>query len=112
MTRRPRRPTAQAPPASPSNHPHHGTRTLTMQISARSYLTAGVSLTAAAAVALTPVAVPTPDRAVTIPKVTVTDINLTVTPAEIVAFFESLETQIKAFNASVAEVAAVPGQTV
>jgi hypothetical protein len=85
--------------------------TNTMQISARSYLTAGVSLTTAAAIALTPVAVPTADRAVSIPNVTVSDINLTVTPGEIVAFFDTLRTRIDEFNASVAEVAAVPGQT-
>ncbi|CAN5659218.1 hypothetical protein BH10ACT9_BH10ACT9_03700 [soil metagenome] len=85
--------------------------THTMQISARSYLTAGVSLTTAAAIALTPVAVPTADRAVSIPNVTVSEINLTVTPGEIVAFFDTLRTRIDEFNASVAEVAAVPGQT-
>lgn len=83
-----------------------------MQISARSYLTAGVSLTAAAAIALTPVAVHTPDRIVTIPKVTVTDINLTVTPAEIVEFINTVRLQINAFNASAAKAAAIPGQTV
>lgn len=82
-----------------------------MQISARSYLTAGVSLTTAAAIALTPVAVPTADRAVSIPNVTVSDINLTVTPGEIVEFFDTLRTRIDEFNASVAEVAAIPGQT-
>lgn len=82
-----------------------------MQISARSYLTAGVSLTTAAAIALTPVAVPTADRAVSIPNVTVSDINLTVTPSEIVEFFDTLRTRIDEFNASVAEVAAIPGQT-
>lgn len=83
-----------------------------MQISARSYLTAGVSLTTAAALALTPVAVPTADRALPIPKVTVSDVNLTVTPGEIVEFFDTLRTRIDEFNASVADVAAIPGQTV
>lgn len=81
-----------------------------MQISARSYLAAGVSLTAATAVALAPVAVPANDRTVTVPSVTITDIQLTVTPGEVIAFFNNLQAQVKEFNAAVAGIAAVPGQ--
>lgn len=82
-----------------------------MQISARSYLAAGVSLTAATAVALAPIAIPANDRTVTVPEVTITDIQLTVTPGEVIAFFNNLLAQVKEFNAAVAETAAVPGQT-
>lgn len=82
-----------------------------MQISARSYLAAGVSLTAATAVALAPIAVPAHEPTVAVPKVTITDIQLTVTPGEVIAFFNNLLTQVKEFNAAVAEIAAVPGQT-
>jgi hypothetical protein len=82
-----------------------------MQISLRSYLTAGVSLTAASAIALTPLAIPANERAITIPNVTVSDIQLTVTPAEIQAFFAELQLQLEAFNAGLAEVIALPGAT-
>jgi hypothetical protein len=82
-----------------------------MQISARSCLTAGISLTAATAVALAPIAIPAHDREVTVPNVTITDIQLTVTPGEVIAFFNNLLTQVDDFNAAVAEIAAVPGQT-
>ena len=82
-----------------------------MQISLRSYLTAGVSLTAASAIALTPLAIPANERAVTIPNVTVSDIQLTVTPAEIQAFFAELQTQLEEFNQGVAEAIALPGAT-
>lgn len=82
-----------------------------MQISARSYLTAGISLTAASAIALTPLAIPANERAVTIPNVTVSDIQLTVTPAEIQAFFANLQGELEEFNAGVAELVGLPGQT-
>lgn len=82
-----------------------------MQISARSYLTAGISLTAASAIALTPLAIPANERAVTIPNVTVSDIQLTVTPGEIQAFFANLQGELEEFNAGVAELVGLPGQT-
>jgi hypothetical protein len=82
-----------------------------MQISARSYLTAGISLTAASAIALTPLAIPANERAVTIPNVTVSDIQLTVTPQEIQAFFTNLQGELEEFNAGVAELVGLPGQT-
>ena len=46
-----------------------------MGISARSYLTAGVSLTAATAIAFTPVAIPTNHHAMEIPRVAVADVQ-------------------------------------
>lgn len=82
-----------------------------MQISARSYLTAGISLTAASAIALTPLAIPANERAVTIPNVTVSDIQLTVTPGEIQAFFANLQGELEEFNANVAAIVGLPGQT-
>jgi pyridoxine 5'-phosphate synthase PdxJ len=82
-----------------------------MQISLRSYLTAGVSLTAASAIALTPLAIPANQHAVTVPNVTISDIQLTVTPAEIQAFFAELQTQLEEFNQDVADAIALPGAT-
>ena len=82
-----------------------------MDISLRSYLTAGISLTAASAIALTPLVVPANERAITIPSVTVADIQLTVTPQEIVAFFNNLQGELEAFNEDLAAAAALPGQT-
>ena len=82
-----------------------------MQISARSYLTAGISLTAASAIALTPLAIPANDRTVTIPNVTVSDIQLTVTPGEVQEFFADLQADLSEFNRALAEVIALPGQT-
>ncbi|MGB3483632.1 MAG: hypothetical protein WBB07_15650 [Mycobacterium sp.] len=83
-----------------------------MQISARSYLTAGVSLTAATAIALTPLAIPANDHAVTIPNVTISDIQLTVTPADIQEFFTNLQTQLSGFNESIADLVSLPGAAV
>jgi hypothetical protein len=83
-----------------------------MQISARSCLAAGISLTTATAIALAPIAVPANERAVTVPSVTVSDIQLTVTPGEVTAFFLDLQEHLAEFNAAVAQAAIIPGQTV
>ncbi|CAN5557993.1 hypothetical protein BH11ACT6_BH11ACT6_59780 [soil metagenome] len=83
-----------------------------MQITARSYLTAGISLTAATALALTPIAIPANDRAVTVPQVTTADIQLVVTPSDVVAFFDNVQSEIVAFNAAVAQLALIPSQSV
>lgn len=83
-----------------------------MQISARSCLAAGLSLTTATAVALTPITAPANDRTVTVPSVTISDIQLTVTPGEVREFFANLQAQLAEFNAAVAEAARIPGQTV
>ncbi|WP_197379087.1 hypothetical protein [Mycolicibacterium mengxianglii] len=82
-----------------------------MQISARSYLTAGISLTAATAIALTPLAVPANQHAVSIPSVTVSDIQLAVTPSEIRAFFTALQADLAEFNEGLATAVGLPGQT-
>lgn len=82
-----------------------------MQLSARSYLAAGLSLTTAGAIALTPIAVPANDRVSTVPNVTVSEIQLTVTPADIQAFFSALQSELAGFNESIAAAVALPGDT-
>ncbi|CAN5524930.1 hypothetical protein BH10ACT9_BH10ACT9_31200 [soil metagenome] len=82
-----------------------------MEISLRSYLTAGISLTAASAIAFTPLVLPANEKALTIPHVSVSEIQLTVTPAEIVAFFDNLQGELEAFNADLADVVGIPGQS-
>jgi hypothetical protein len=82
-----------------------------MEISLRSYLTAGISLTAASAIAFTPLVLPANEKAFTIPNVSVSEIQLTVTPAEIVAFFDNLQGELEAFNADLADVVGIPGQS-
>ena len=63
-----------------------------MEISLRSYLTAGISLTAASAIAFTPLVLPANEQALTIPSVSVSDIQLTaITPADINAFIANLQ---------------------
>ncbi|AQA02821.1 hypothetical protein BVC93_10680 [Mycobacterium sp. MS1601] len=83
-----------------------------MQITARSYLTAGISLTAATALALTPIAIPANERAITVPKVTTADVQLAVTPSDVIEFFDNLQSEIAAFNAAVAQLALIPSQSV
>lgn len=83
-----------------------------MQISARSCLAAGISLTTATAIALTPITAPANDRAITVPRVTVSDIQLTVTPGEVREFFRNLQAQLTEINAAVADAARIPGLTV
>ncbi|GAA1666435.1 hypothetical protein MMUR_03370 [Mycolicibacterium murale] len=83
-----------------------------MHITARSYLTAGISLTTAAALALTPLAIPANERTVALPTVTSADVQLTVTPGDVVAFFDTVQGEIEAFNAAVAQLALIPSQTV
>lgn len=83
-----------------------------MQITARSYLTAGVSLTAAAALTLSPIAIPANERVTNLPTVTMADIQLTVTPGDVTAFFDNIQAEIESFNSAVAQFALVPSQTV
>lgn len=82
-----------------------------MQLSVRSYLAAGLSLTTASAIALTPIALPANDRVGAVPSVTISDIQLTVTPADIQAFFAALQSELAGFNESIAAVVALPGDT-
>lgn len=81
-----------------------------MQISVRSCLAAGLSLTTATAIALTPVTAPANERAV--PSVTTADIQLTVTPGEVRDFFHNLQAQLVELNQAVADAARIPGRTV
>jgi hypothetical protein len=83
-----------------------------MQISARSYLAAGISLTAATALVLTPITISANERAIIVPKVTTADIQLVVTPSDVVTFFDNLQSEIVAFNAAVAQLALIPSQSV
>ncbi|ANW62400.1 hypothetical protein BCA37_01170 [Mycobacterium sp. djl-10] len=83
-----------------------------MQITARSYLTASVSLTAAAALTLSPIAIPANERVTNLPTVTMADIQLTVTPGDVTAFFDNIQAEIESFNSAVAQFALVPSQTV
>lgn len=83
-----------------------------MQITARSSLTAGVSLTAAAALTLSPIAIPANERVTNLPTVTMADIQLTVTPGDVTAFFDNIQAEIESFNSAVAQFALVPSQTV
>ncbi|OBF14475.1 hypothetical protein [Mycobacterium sp. ACS4331] len=85
-----------------------------MEISARSYLTAGMALTAASAIALTPVVVtPTHDRNLTIPSVSVPDVQLSaaIDDAAIAEFIAALNAGLADVVATVDAVAAIPGQT-
>ncbi len=63
-----------------------------MEISARSYLTAGVAFTAASAIALTPLAVPTEGRAIALPNVSTADVRLSavIDPAAVDALITAL----------------------
>ncbi len=83
-----------------------------MQITARSSLTASVSLTAAAALTLSPIAIPANERVTNLPTVTMADIQLTVTPGDVTAFFDNIQAEIESFNSAVAQFALVPSQTV
>lgn len=83
-----------------------------MQITARSSLTAGVSLTAATALALSPIVVPANERVTNLPAVTTADIQLTVTPGDVTAFFDNIQAEIESFNSAVAQFALIPSQTV
>ncbi|AQA02820.1 hypothetical protein BVC93_10675 [Mycobacterium sp. MS1601] len=60
---------------------------------------------------MTPLAIPANERAITIPNVSISDIQLTVTPAEIVAFFDNLQDELADFNAGIAELLGIPGVT-
>ncbi len=63
-----------------------------MEISARSYLTAGVAFTAASAIALTPLAIPTEGRTIALPNVSTADVELSaiINPAHVDALITAL----------------------
>src|SRR5688572_21853400 len=84
-----------------------------MELSARSFVTAGVALTAASAVAFTPVAIP--GRAVSIPSVaapivSMPDVRLAVSAADLEAFFAGVQAVLARSTAGAADLAGVPGQ--
>jgi hypothetical protein len=82
-----------------------------MEISARAYLTAGVSLAAATAIAFTPLAIPATRRPMEIPRVTVADVQLTATPADVEAFIPNVQAVLTDGSTAVADVVGIPGQT-
>lgn len=83
-----------------------------MEISLRSYLTAGISLTAATAMAFTPLVIPANEKALTIPSVSISDIQLAaITPADIIAFVDNLQDTFDDINATIVDVVGLPGQT-
>ena len=84
-----------------------------MELSARSFVTAGVALTAASAVAFTPVAIP--GRAVSIPGVaapivSMPDVRLAVSAADLEAFFAGVQAVLARSTAGAADLTGVPGQ--
>ena len=81
-----------------------------MEFSARSYLTAGMSLTAATAIALTPLAIPSNDLRVDLPRVTVADVRLAVAPTDIEALVANLQAALGAGSTAVAGASGIPGQ--
>lgn len=82
-----------------------------MDISARSYLTAGISLTAATAIAFAPLAVPESHTRVPIPHVTVSDLQLAVSPADIDALVADLQGVLDDATNTVTDLVGIPGQT-
>jgi hypothetical protein len=82
-----------------------------MEISARAYLTAGVSLAAATAIAFTPLSIPASHRPMEIPRGTVADVQLTATPADIEAFIANVQAVLTDGSTAVADVVGIPGQT-
>ena len=81
-----------------------------VDISARSYLTAGASLAAATALAFAPLAMPPHHPTVPVPHVTVPELRLAVSPADIEAFVADLQAALDNATTTVADVAGIPGQ--
>ena len=81
-----------------------------MDISARSYLNAGVSLTMASVIALSPFAVAVAAHPTAPPRVNSSDIRLAVSPADIGTFVDNLQTVLLDGTDQLAAAAGVPGQ--
>lgn len=79
-----------------------------MDISARSSLTAGISLTMAAAIAFAPL--PIPSHPTAPPHITTSDIRLMANPADIAAAVDALQAILLDGTNQLAEAASVPGQ--
>lgn len=82
-----------------------------MDISVRSYLSAGVSLTAATAIAFTPLVIPVHLQPVPIPHVTVAELQLAVSPADIALLTADIQGALDEATATVAASAGVPGKS-
>jgi len=76
-----------------------------------SCLNAGLTLTAATAIVLAPLAIPQGHPSVTIPEVAVSDVRPTVSPANIEAFIASVQAVLDDATTTVQGVAGIPGQT-
>ncbi len=84
-----------------------------MELSARSFVTAGVALTAASALAFTPLVIP--GRAVSIPhaaapSISIPDVRLVVSAADLETFFAGVQAVLDRSTAGAAELAGVPGR--
>jgi hypothetical protein len=82
-----------------------------MTVSVRSYLATGVSLTAASAIAFAPLVTTANGHPATIPNVTATDIELTVSPSDIEAFVADLRAVFDEATITMTELAGAPGRT-
>ncbi len=85
-----------------------------MEISARSYLTAGMALTTASAIAFTPLVTPHPaPRDIALPHISTSTIQLTalITPADIEALINNLNTAANSVSSTATSLVGVPGQT-
>lgn len=84
-----------------------------MELSARSFVTAGVALTAASALAFTPLVIPGPAVSIPIaaaPTVSMPDVRLAVSAADLETFFAGMQAVLARSTAGAAELAGVPGQ--
>lgn len=84
-----------------------------MELSARSYLTAGVALTTAAAIAFTPVLPPTSAPTLELPRVSVSEVHLAavINPADVEALVANLHAAMSGVGATVTSLVANADQT-
>lgn len=84
-----------------------------MELSARSYLTAGVALTAATAIAFTPVLAPTSAPTLELPRVSVSEVHLAavINPADVEALVANLHAAMSGVGATVTSLVANADQT-
>lgn len=85
-----------------------------MEFSARSFVTAGVALTAASALAFTPLVIPGPAVSIPIaaaPTVSMPDVRLAVSAADLETFFAGMQAVLTRSTAGAAELAGVLART-
>ncbi|MBU8821465.1 MULTISPECIES: hypothetical protein [Mycolicibacterium] len=85
-----------------------------MEISARSYLTAGMALTTASAIAFTPLVSPhASPHGIALPHISTSTVQLTalITPADIGALINNLNTAANSVSSTATSLVGVPGQT-